>query len=123
MPNNFAAKCNGTDTKPPAEIHKSGFSFLKKEIEDHPQYLDLIEHLLVYPGKVAEEIVEKADRFGCEAIVLGAPNCNFVKKFFPGSTAKNVLKLTKKPVFLVSVKKGTLNITTYNNGSSQKEMP
>jgi nucleotide-binding universal stress UspA family protein len=71
--------------------------------------------MLVYPGKVAEEIVEKANRFGCEAIVLGAQNSSFVKRFCPGGTAKKVLKQTKKPVFLVSMKKGETNVATYNN--------
>ncbi|MBW2406350.1 MAG: universal stress protein [Deltaproteobacteria bacterium] len=100
-------------------------SFLKKEIKNHPEYPDLVEHLLVYPGKVAEEIVEKANRFGCDAIVLGPHRSNFVKRFFTGGTANNVLKRTKKPVFLVSVKHGKKNISNYNRtrtGQSQKSV-
>ena len=89
-------------------------SFLKKDLKNHPVYAGLVEHMLVYPGKVAEEIVEKANRFGCEAIVLGSHNSSFVKRFFPGGTAKKVLKQTKKTVFLVSLKKGEINVTTYN---------
>jgi nucleotide-binding universal stress UspA family protein len=96
-------------------------SFLKKEIKDHPEYPGLVEHMLVYPGKVAEEIVEKANRFGCEAIVLGSHSPNFLTAFFPCGTTKNVLKQTKKPVFLVSVKKGEINIATYNKSASHKE--
>ena len=88
-------------------------SFLKKEIKDHPDYPDLIEHLLVYPGKVAEEIVEKANRFGCEAIVLGSHRSSFVKRFFPGGTTKKILSQTKKQVFLVSMKKGEIDISKY----------
>ena len=56
-------------------------ALFKKELKDHPAYADLIEHLLVYHGKVAEELVEKANRFGCEAIVLGSHNSSFVKRF------------------------------------------
>ena len=48
--------------------------------------------------------MEKANRFGCEAIVLGAHNSRLLKRFFPGGTAKKVLKQTQKPVFLVSLK-------------------
>jgi nucleotide-binding universal stress UspA family protein len=88
---------------------------LKKELKDHPESADLIEHLLVYHGNVAEEIVEKANRFGCDAIVLGSHNSSFVKRFLPGGTAKKVLKQTKKPVIMVSLKKGKLNITNYND--------
>ena len=43
-------------------------SFLKKNGRSNAGYLDRVEHLLVYPGKVAEEIVAKANPFGCEAI-------------------------------------------------------
>ena len=89
-------------------------AFLEKNLKNHPAYAGLVEHMLVYPGKVAEEIVEKANRFGCEAIVLGAHNSSFVKRFFPGGTAKKVLKQTKKPVFMVSLEKDQINVVTYN---------
>jgi len=90
-------------------------SFLKKDLKNYPAHPGLVEHMLVYPGKVAEEIVEKANRFGCEAIVLGSHRGNFVKRFLPGGTAKKVLEQTQKPVFQVSMKKGKLNITNYND--------
>ncbi|UCG07219.1 MAG: universal stress protein [Desulfobacterales bacterium] len=61
-------------------------SFLKKEIKDHPESPGLDEHLLVYPGKVAEEIVEKANRFGCETIVLGPHGSSFYSAFFSWGT-------------------------------------
>lgn len=96
--------------------------FLKKEMNSHPDYPDLIEHLLVYPGEVAEEIVEKSNRFGCEVIVLGSRNNGFLKRFFSCGTTNSVLKRTQKPVFLVSTKKGKLNIKAYNQDSSHKEM-
>jgi nucleotide-binding universal stress UspA family protein len=90
-------------------------ALFKKEPKDHPASADLIEHLLVYHGNVAEELVEKANRFGCVAIVLGSHGGNFVKRFLPGGTAKKVLEQTKKSVFLVSMKKGKFNITNYND--------
>jgi nucleotide-binding universal stress UspA family protein len=87
----------------------------KKELKDHPEYADHIEHLLVYPGNAAEEIVEKANRFGCEAIVLGSSHStSFLPRFFLGGTTKKVLKQTKKQVFMVSLKKGKLNISNCN---------
>ena len=86
----------------------------KKEPKDHPASADLIEHLLVYPGKVADEIVEKTNRSGCEAIVLGSHSVGFLTRFFSGGTAKKVLKQTKKTVFMVSLKKGKINVTTCN---------
>jgi nucleotide-binding universal stress UspA family protein len=90
-------------------------TLFKKELKNHPVSADLIEHLLVYHGNVAEEIVEKANRFGCEAIVLGSHRGNFVKRFLPGGAVKKVIEQTKKPVFLVSMNKGKLNIINYND--------
>jgi nucleotide-binding universal stress UspA family protein len=103
------------------QMEKQLGSFLEKEIKDHPEYPGLVEHLLVYPGQIAEEIVEKANRFGCEAIVLGSHGTGFLSAIFPWDTTKKILKQTKKSVFLVSVKKGKLGITTYNNSSSGEE--
>ena len=79
-------------------------AFLDKNLNNHPAYAGLVEHMLVYPGKVAEEIVEKANRFGCDAIVLGSHCIGSLSRFLPGGTAKKVLKQTQKPVFLVSMK-------------------
>jgi len=95
-------------------------AFYKRELKKHPEYVDLVEHMLVYPGKVAEEIVEKANRFGCEAIVLGSHSTSFLTRFFSGGTTKKVLKQTKKSVFIISVKKGTIDIRSYSKGSSYK---
>jgi len=78
-------------------------ALFKKELKDHPEYADLIEHLLVYHGNVAEELVKKANRFGCEVIVLGSHSTSFLTRIFSGGTTKKVLKQTKKPVFIVSV--------------------
>ena len=89
-------------------------ALFKKELKDHPDYADHIEHLLVYHGNVAEELVEKANRFGCNAIVLGSHRKSFVKRFFPGGPTKKILNQTKKPIFMVSMKKGKIDITTYS---------
>ena len=89
-------------------------ALFKKELKDHPESADLVEHLLVYHGNVAGELVEKANRFGCEAIVLGSHRTSFLTRFFSGGTAKKILQQTKKPVFMVSMKKGEINVTTYN---------
>lgn len=89
-------------------------SFLKKDLKDHPESADLLEHLLVYHGNVAEELVEKANRFGCDAIVLGSHRDNFVKRSLPGGTTKKILNQTKKPIFMVSMEKGKIDIRSYN---------
>ena len=89
-------------------------SFLIKDLKNYPANAGLVEHMLVYPGKVAEEIVEKANRFGCEAIVLGSHDTSLLTRFFSEDTAKKVLKQTQKTVFMVSLEKGQINVITYN---------
>ncbi|MFQ5772408.1 MAG: universal stress protein [bacterium] len=86
----------------------------KKELKEHPEYANRVEALLVHHGKVAEEIVERANRFGCDAIVLGSSGSGFLKRIFSGGTMKKVFRKTKKPVFIVSMKKGKINTTCYN---------
>ena len=83
-------------------------SLFKKELKDHPEYADLIEHLLVYHGNVAEELIEKANRFGCDAIVIGSHRSSFAKRFFPSGTTKKILSQTRKLIFKVSMKHGKL---------------
>ena len=63
-------------------------SSLKKHLKNYPAHPGLVEHMLVYPGKVAEEIVEKANRFGCEAIVLGFHDTGLLTRFFSDGTTK-----------------------------------
>jgi len=58
-------------------------------------------------------MIFKANRFGCDTIVLGSHRSNFVKRFFPGGTTKKILKQTKKQVFLVSLKKGEIDISKF----------
>ena len=89
-------------------------AFLEKNLKDHPAYADFVEHMLVYPGNIADTIAEKADYFGCNAIVLGSHGNNYLKRFFSGGTTEKVLKQTKKTVFMVSLKKGKINVTTCN---------
>jgi nucleotide-binding universal stress UspA family protein len=89
-------------------------SFLIKDLKNYSANAGLVEHMLVYPGKVAEEIVEKANRFGCEAIVLGSHDTSLLTRFFSEDTAKKVLKQTRKTVFMVSLEKGQINVIAYN---------
>ena len=90
-------------------------SLFRKELKDHPEYADTIEHLLVYHGNVARELVEKANRFGCNAIVIGSHRNCFIKRFFPGGIAKKILSQTRKPIFMVSTKHGKTNVTSHNS--------
>lgn len=88
--------------------------FLERESWQHPEYQDLVEHLLVYTGRIDEQLVEKANRFGCEAIVLGSRNARLFKRFFSGGTKEKILRQTKKPVYQVSMTNGNSKIADHN---------
>ena len=79
-------------------------ALFSNEFKDHPEYADCIEHLLVYHGNVVEKLVEKANQFGCEAIVIGPHHNGFVKRLFSGGTGKKIINQTSKAVFMVSGK-------------------
>jgi nucleotide-binding universal stress UspA family protein len=85
----------------------------KKEFENYAPCLDLVVDMVVHHGKIAEEILEKANRFGYDAIVLGASNNSFLNRFLPGDSTKKVLKQSKKTVFIAALKKGKIKITNH----------
>lgn len=43
----------------------------KKNPNDNRAYIKNVEHLVVHYGRIAEEIVEKANRWGCGLIIFG----------------------------------------------------
>ena len=73
----------------------------KKELKDHPECVNNVEHLVVHYGKIAEEIVEKADMWGCKSIVLGPHKNGFLKQLSPVSTSRKVLRHAHKPVHII----------------------
>jgi nucleotide-binding universal stress UspA family protein len=73
-----------------------------KSRKDHPNFSPNVEHLVIHYGKVAQEIAEKANRWGCESIVLGPHKNGFFKKLSPVSTSRKVLRLANKPVHFIA---------------------
>lgn len=64
------------------------------EVEKHVEY-----------GNTAECILEYAEKWGADMIVLGTHSRGILKKVFIGSKAAEVLDKTKIPVYMVPVKK------------------
>ena len=77
----------------------------RKESKDHPEYIDNVENLVVHYGKIAEEIVEKANRWDCESILIGHRK-GFIRQIFPGGVSRKVFRLTHKPVHFIPLTKG-----------------
>ena len=83
----------------------------KKELADLPQAADRVQSIEICEGYPAEEILEKANEFDCDAIVMGTHSKGFLENTFMGSVAKRVLRRTRKPVFIIPLPKGETDIT------------
>ncbi len=62
---------------------------------------DLVSKILVPQGHPVEEILNAADKEGCDAIVLGTHGKGFLKHTFLGSVAEAVLSRSRKPVLVI----------------------
>jgi nucleotide-binding universal stress UspA family protein len=76
----------------------------RKESKDRPGYIKNVEKLVVHYGDIAEEIVEKADTWDCESILIGHRK-GFFRQILPGAISRKVLRLAHKPVHFVPLTK------------------
>ena len=82
-------------------IKKRLKKFCEKELQGNDEQMKRITSIEVCAGFPAEEILRKADQFNCDVIVLGNHGKGFIENTFLGSTAKRVLRRTRKPVFII----------------------
>jgi len=75
--------------------------FCDKEFDGNTKLADRVESIEVCEGFPAEEILKKADTLQCDAIVMGTHGKGLISHAFLGSTAKRVLRRTRKPVFII----------------------
>ena len=74
----------------------------------------LIASIEVVEGYPADEILKKADRFNCDAIIMGTHGKGFLRYSYFGSTAKKVLRRVRKPVFIIPLPEGETDITFHD---------
>ena len=82
-----------------------------KELKDHPEITDKVISIEVCEGFPAEEILSKAEAFNCDEIIMGTHSKGIIANTFLGSTAKRVLRRTRKPVFIIPLPEGETDIT------------
>jgi nucleotide-binding universal stress UspA family protein len=73
----------------------------KAEAQIGPPCIDLVSKILVPRGHPPEEILNAADKEGCDVIVLGTHGKGFLAHTFLGSVSSAVLNRTQKPVFII----------------------
>jgi nucleotide-binding universal stress UspA family protein len=77
----------------------------RKESNHHPGCINNVEKLVVHYGNIAQEIVEKADRWGCESILIGHSK-GFFRQIIPGRIARKVFRLAHKTVYFIPMTEG-----------------
>ena len=60
----------------------------KNNLINPPEFANNVEHLVVHYGKIAEEIVKKADMWGCKLIVIGPHKNGLLKQLSPVSASR-----------------------------------
>jgi nucleotide-binding universal stress UspA family protein len=96
-------------------IKKRLGAFSEKELKDDPKAMERIESIQACEGFPADTILEKANELECDAIVMGTHGKGIVANTFLGSVTKRVLRRTRKPVFIIPLPKGELDITFHDD--------
>ena len=101
-------------TKTVGRIRKRLEIFRDRELKDDPECIDMVESIEVCEGFPAEEILNKADELDCDAIIMGTHGKGTLSHTFLGSVAKRVLRRVRKPVFIIPLPKGEIDITFHD---------
>lgn len=84
------------------EIRQRLGEFCKRtETQIGPPCVELVSKILVLRGHPPEEILNAANKEGCDAIVLGSHGKGFLAHAFLGSVSNAVLNRTQKPVLII----------------------
>lgn len=86
----------------------------KKELNSDPEAEGIFDSIEVMEGYPADEILEKADEFNCDVIIMGTHSKGFLKHSYFGSTSKKVLRRVRKPVFIIPLPEGETDITIHD---------
>jgi len=95
-------------------IKKRVTLFYEKELKDDSGGAGRVKSIEVCEGFAPEVILRKADELDCDVIVLGTHGKGIIANTFLGSTSKRVLRRTRKPVFIIPLPKGEVDITFHN---------
>lgn len=82
-----------------------------EELKNNPEFEDISISIEICEGFPAEEILSKAQELNCDTIIMGTHSKGIIANTFLGSTAKRVLRRTRKPVFIIPLPKGEIDIT------------
>lgn len=88
-----------------AEIKHELEEFTRSELAKFPGDLKNIDKIEVLHGDVVAKILQAADRFDADVIVLGTHGRGDLDHTFLGSIAEKVLHKSRRPVFVIPIPK------------------
>lgn len=97
------------------QIEKRLKSFSDKELKDDPEGLERVKSIEICEGFPEAEILKKADEFNCDVIVMGTHGKGILKHAFFGNTARKVIRRVRKPVFIIPLPEGEIDITFHDD--------
>jgi nucleotide-binding universal stress UspA family protein len=106
----FAAK---KEAQAIERINKRLKLFCDKELADDPKSAEKIVSIEICKGYPEEEILKKADKFDCDAIIMGTHQKGITHTFL-GSVAKRVLRRSRIPVLIIPLPKGETDMTFHD---------
>jgi nucleotide-binding universal stress UspA family protein len=86
----------------------------ENELKNNPEFEDMAISIEICEGFPAEEILSSAEELNCDAIIMGTHSKGIIANTFLGSTAKRVLRRTRKPVFIIPLPKGETDVSIQN---------
>ena len=95
-------------------IKKNLNSFCEKVRKDDPSCSFNIADIVVCEGYPANTILEKADEFDCDLIVMGTHGKGRIAHAFLGSVAEKVLQRSRRPVFTIPLPKEDTDLSFMN---------
>ena len=75
--------------------------FCEDTKSSHEDYDFVTDEILVTRGNAVEEILEQAEKRNCDLIVMGTHGHGILEEAILGSTARRVIRRSKKPVLVV----------------------
>lgn len=78
-------------------------AFIQKELQEDPDESKLIASIHVHEGDPVAEILDTAERFNCDLLVMGDHSKGRLAYTFLGSTVEKVLRRSRRAVLVVPI--------------------
>jgi len=85
--------------------------FTQKELTETPEVIKAVTDIRVVEGDPAAEILQEADRGDYDLVVMGSHSKGLIPHAFLGDVVTKVLRRINKPVLVVPIPRGKLNLT------------